>query len=82
MAYTIHDARISASAGVEIGQKNVGLNSTIMRLVTEKYGDLSTYFDVIDESENGNKNSSIKQILIDNHTEANKGVIRGHLTLE
>ena len=81
-AHTIHDARLSASAGVEIEQKNVGLNSIIMRLVTEKEGDLPTYFDIIDESGNGNKNSSIKQIPIDNHTETNKGVIRGHLPLE
>ena len=81
--YTIHDARISASAGVEIEQnKYVGPISTIMRLVTQKDGDLSTYFDVVDESENGINNSSLKQILINNHTEANRGLIRGHLPLE
>ena len=82
-AYTIHDARISSSAGVEIEQnKYVGPVSTIMRLVTQKDGDLSTYFDIIDESEDGINNSSLKQILIDNHTEANRGLIRGHLPLE
>ena len=82
-AYTIHDARISTSAGVEIEQnKYVGPISTIMRLVTQKDGDLSTYFDIIDESENGINNSSLKQILINNHTEANRGLIRGHLPLE
>ena len=60
-AYTIHDARISTSTGVEIEQnKYVGPISTIMRLVTEKNGDLSTYFDIIDESEDGIKNSSLK----------------------
>ena len=82
-AYTIHDARISTSSGVEIEQnKYVGLICTIMRLVTQKDGDLSTYFDIIDESENGINNSSLKQILINNHTEDNRGLIRGHLPLE
>ena len=82
-AYTIHDARISSSAGVKIEQnKYVGPISTIMRLVTQKDGDLSTYFDKIDESEDEIKNSSLRKILIDNHTEANRGLIRGHLPLE
>ena len=82
-AYTIHDARISSSAGVEIEQnKYVGPISTIMRLATQKDGDLSTYFDIIDESEDEINNSSLKKIPIDNHTEANRGLIRGHLPLE
>ena len=82
-AYTIHDARISTSAGVEIEQnKYVGPISTIMRLVTQKDGDLSTYFDIINESEGGINDSTLKQILINNHTEANRGLIRGHLPLE
>ena len=82
-AYTIHDARISSIAGVEIEQnKYVGPISTIMRLVTQKDGDLSTYFDIIDESEGEINNTSLRQILIDNHTEANRGLIRGHLPLE
>ena len=52
-AYTIQDDRISTSAGVEIEQKKyVGPISTIMRLVTQRDGDLSTSFDIIDESEN------------------------------
>ena len=82
-AYTIHDARISTSAGVEIEQiKYVGPISTIMRLVTHKDGDLSTYFDIIDESEDKINDSSLKRILINNHTEANRGLIRGHLPLK
>ena len=82
-AYKIHDARISSIAGVEIEQnKYVGPISTIMRLVTQKDGDLSTYFDIIDESEDEINNTSLRQILIDNHTEANRGLIRGHLPLE
>ena len=82
-AYTIHDTRISTSAGVEIEQnKYVGPISTIMRLVTQKDGDLSTYFDIINESENGINDSSSKQTLINNHTETNRGLIREHLPLE
>ena len=82
-AYTIHDARISTSAGVEIEQnKYVGSISTIMRLVTQKDGDLSTYFDISDESENGINKSSLLRIFIKNHTEANRGLIRYHLLLE
>ena len=53
-----------------------------MRLVTVKDGDLFTYFDTIDEIEDEINNSSLKKILIDNHTEANRGLIRGHLPLE
>ena len=82
-AYTIHDARISTSAGAEIEQNiYVGAISTIMGLVTQKDGDLSTYFDIIGESEDEINSSSLKRILIDNHIEANRGLIRSHLPLE
>ena len=61
-AYVIHDARISSAAGVEIEQnKYVGPISTIMRLITGKEGDLSTYFDIIDESEGEINNTSLKK---------------------
>ena len=53
-----------------------------MRLVTQKDGDLSTYFDNIDESENSINDLSLKQILINNHTEANRCLKKGHLLLE
>ena len=83
-AYTIYDARISSSSGVEIEQnKFVGAISTIMRLVTQKDGDLSTYFDIIDEDEGEIKSSSLKKMLIDDHIEDNKrGILREHLPLE
>ena len=83
LAYTIHDAKISTSAGVDFEQnKYVGPISTIMRLVTQKEGDLSTYFDIIDESEDEINITSLRQILINNHTEASRGLIRGQLPLE
>ena len=82
-AYTIHDARISTSSGVEIEQNNyVGAYSAIIRLVTQKDGDLSTYFDIFDERVNEINSTSLKKILNNNQTDANKGVIRGHLILE
>ena len=53
-----------------------------MRLVTPKDGDLSTKFDVIDESQDGINNSPLQQILFNNHTDDNKGIITARLPLE
>ena len=53
-----------------------------MRLVAQQDGDLSTYFDIIDERENEINNTSLKKIHINNHNDANKGVIGGYLPLE
>ena len=50
-----------------------------MRLITQRGGDLSTYFDSIDESGDGINFSSLKQTLVNNHTEANRGVIKEYL---
>ena len=48
-AYTLHDARISTSSGVETEQKKFVLPiSIVLRLVTQNDGDSSTYFDIID----------------------------------
>ena len=63
-------------------RKFFGLISTIMPLVTQNDGDLSTYFGITDEIETGINNSALKQILINNHTADIRGVIRGHLRLE
>ena len=51
--------------------KIVGPTSTILSVLTKRGGDLSKHFDIIDESESGINNSSLKQKLIFNHTEAN-----------
>ena len=81
-AYTIHDSRTSTWAGTENEQNKFnGRVSTIMRPITQRDGDLSTYVDVTDEKENAMKYTSIKQIHINNHAEANWGLIRGHLLL-
>ena len=44
-----------------------------MRLVTQIDGDLSSNFDIIDEREDGINDSSLKQIVINKHTEAKRG---------
>ena len=77
-AITIHDARISTTTGT-ISEQNkfVGPISTIKRLLTQRDGDLSANFDQNDESEDEINFSSLKQILITNHTEANRGVLGG-----
>ena len=50
LAYVFQEGRLSTSAGTEVEHnKNLGNVSTIMRLLTQKDGDLSSYFDKIDE---------------------------------
>ena len=79
IAFTLQEARISTSAATDIEQsKNVGVISTNMRLLKKRDGDLSAYFDISDESENGIIKSSLKQILLNKHLEVNRGVTRGH----
>ena len=53
-----------------------------MRALTSKDGDLSSHFDNIDETQNESKNTSLKQMLNNNHTEVNRGKIKSHLPLE
>ena len=81
--HTIHHSRISTSTGTKIEQENfAGPVSARMRIIPQRYGGLSTYFDVNDESENGINNTSFKQILNNNHTKTIKGLIRGPLPLD
>ena len=54
-----------------------------MRFLTQKDGDLSSYFNKFDETEAGITNSTLKHLLIDSHTnDDNKGEIRANLPLE
>ena len=84
LAYVFQEGRISTSAGTEIEHnKNLGNVSTIMRLLTQKDGDLSSYFDKIDETEAEINNTTLKHMLINSHTnEDNRGKIRANLPLE
>ena len=82
-AYCFKEATLTTTGGMEIEHsKYVGPVSTIMRLLTSKDGDLSSYFDKNGESVLDNDNP-LKQILINNHAqEVNKGKVRGQLALE
>ena len=54
-----------------------------MRLLTQMDGDLSSYFDRIDETEAGINDSTLKNMLIDSHTnDNNRGKIRANLPPE
>ena len=84
LAYVFQEGRISTSAGTETEHnKNLGNVSTIMRLLTQKDGDLSSYFDGIDEIVAGIADSTLKHMLIDSHTnDDNNGKIGANLPLE
>ena len=84
LAYIFQKGRLSTSAGSKIEHnKNLGNVSAIMRLLTQKDEDLSSYFDKIDETQPGITNSTVKHMLIDIHTKKdNKGKVRANLPLE
>ena len=84
LAYIFQEGRLSTSAGTEIEHnKNLGNVSTIMRLLTQKDGDLSCYFDKTVETEASINNSTLKHMLFDSHTnDDNKGKISANLPLE
>ena len=82
-AYCFKEASLTTTGGMDIEvNKYVGPVSTIMRMLTSKDGDLSSYLDKNGESVIDNDNP-LKQILINNHPqEVNKGKIKGQLALE
>ena len=82
-AYCFTQATLSTTGGMDLEDiKYVGQVSTIMRLLTSKDSDLSSYFDKHGESVIDDDNP-LKQMLINNHDEAAiKGNIKGHLALE
>ena len=83
-AHCFKEAVISTTGGMEIENiKFMGLVSTIMRVLTSKDGDLLSNFDKIDETPEGSNNTSLRHMLINNHTvEANRGKVKGQLPLE
>ena len=82
-AFCFTQATLTTTGGMDIEDiKYVGQVSTIMRLLTSKDSDLSSYFDKNGESVIDD-NIPLKRILIKNHAvEANKGRIKGQLPLE
>ena len=53
-----------------------------MRALTGKDEVLLSHFDKNDETQNGSNDNSLKEMLIDNHSEANRGKIKGQHPLE
>ena len=82
-AYALSITTLSTTGGEGIEQsKHVGHVSMIMRLVTGKDGNLTTYFDTIDDIQNRSEGSSLNRILNDNHEDvSNRGKVQGLLLL-
>ena len=93
-AYCFKEARLSTSIGGEIEiNKFCGQVSTIMRVISKKDGDLLSQFDNINENDipvlnrladlpTQIQSTPHQKMLINNHTDANKGKIKGYLFLE
>ena len=84
LAYFFEECRLSTSSGTEKEHnKHLGPVPTKKRLLKQKVGDLSSFFNTIDEREDGFTDSSLKHLLIDSHTnEDNKGKLKANLPLE
>ena len=93
-AFCFKEPRLTTSIGGDIEfNKFCGQISTITRAISNKDGDLLSQFDNINENDlpilNRLADLSVQirdtpyqQMLIDNHTYANKGEIKGYLHLE
>ena len=93
-AFCFKEARLSTSLGSDIEiNKFCGQVSTIMRTISNKDGDLVSQFDNINENDIPVLNrladlpvqirdTPHQKMLINNHTDANKGKIKGYLYLE
>ena len=90
-AYCFKEARLTTSVGSDIQiNKFCGQVSTIMRAISNKNGDLLSQFDNINENDIPVLNrladlpvqirdTPHQKMLINNHTDANKGKIKGFL---
>ena len=93
-AFCFKEARLSTSLGSDIEiNKFCGQVSTIMRAISNKDGDLVSQFDNINENDIPvlNRLADLpvqirdkphQKMLINNHTDANKGKTKGYLYLE
>ena len=93
-AFCFKEARLTTSIGGDIEINNIcGQISSIMRAISNKDGDLLSQFDNIIENDvpilNGLadllvqiRDTPHQKILINNHTDVNKGKIKGYLYLE
>ena len=93
-AFCFKEGRLSTTIGSDIEiNKFCGQVSTIMRAISNKDGDLLSQFDNINENDipvlerlanlpPQIRDSPHQKMLINNHTDANKGKIKGYLYLE
>ena len=93
-AFCFKEERLSTTIGSDIEiNKFCGQVSTIMRAISNKDGDLLSQFDNINENDIPilesladlpvqSKDTPHQKMLINNHTDANKGQIKGNLYLE
>ena len=93
-AFCFKEARLSTTIGSDIEiNKFCGQVSTIMRAISNKDGDLLSQFDNINENDipileqlanlpKQIRDTPHQKMLINNHTDANKGKIKGYLYLE
>ena len=93
-AFCFKEARLSTSVGGDIEiNKFCGQISTIMGAISIKDGDLLSQFDNINENDIPNlerlanlphqiRDTNHYKMLIDNHTDPNKGKLKGYLYLE
>ena len=93
-AYCFKEARLSTSVGGDIEiNKFCGQESTIIRAISNKDGDLLSHFDNINENDIPVLNrladlpvqirdTPHQKLLINSHTDANKGKKKGYLYLE
>ena len=79
-AYRFKEGVIPITGGMEIENvKFLGQVSTIMWPLTSKHGDLLSYFVKFNDEDAAINITSLKQMLIDNHTVAvNRGKVKGH----
>ena len=65
------EACLSTTGGCDIKyRKHAGQVSTVIRALTDKFGDLLSHFDKTDGSEAETENTTLKQLLIINHNVA------------
>ena len=93
-AFCFKESRLGTTIGSDIEiNKFCGQVSTIMRVISNKDGDLLSQFDNINENDIPIlerlqdlpiqiRDTPHQKMLINNHTDANKGKIKGYLNLE
>ena len=93
-ALCFKEAGLSTTLGSDIeNHKFCGQVSTIMRMISDKDGDLSSQFDNVNQNDipvlerladlpPQIRSTPHQKMLINNHTDANQGKIKGYLYLE